>query len=132
MKNSKDLEVELYVRSYMFLVMLQVMDNHSSYNILLGRPWIHAAGALAFSLHQCLKYIMNEMLIIVKAEKIVSMIGNVAIPFIGAEDCRNENIHAFEIVNAEWIPEGAALRKPRIPEAARMTAKCFLMNKIPF
>jgi hypothetical protein len=90
------------------------MDNHSSYNILLGRPWIHAAGTLAFSLHQCLKYIMNEMLITVKAEEIVSMIRNVAIPFIGAENCRDKNIHAFEIVNAKWIPEGATLRKPRI------------------
>ena len=116
----------------MFLVTLQVMDNHSSYNILLGRPWIHAARALAFSLHQGLKYIMNEMLITVKAEEIVSMIENVAIPFIRAEDYRDENIHAFEIINAEWIPEGVVLRKPRIPEAAKMTVKCFLMNEIPF
>jgi hypothetical protein len=51
-----------------------MIDMHPSYIILLGRPWIHATGAVAFSFHQCLKYIMNEMLIIVKTEEIVFMI----------------------------------------------------------
>jgi hypothetical protein len=40
------LEVELYVGPQMFLVTLQVMDIHPSYSMLLGRPWIHAAGAV--------------------------------------------------------------------------------------
>jgi hypothetical protein len=126
------LEVELYVGPQMFLITLQVMDIHPSYNILLGRPWIHAVGAVASSLHQCLKYIMNGMLITVKAEETVSMIKNMAIPFIKAEDCRDGNIHAFEIMNAEWVPEGAVLRKPRIPETVKMAAKCFIKNGAPF
>jgi hypothetical protein len=46
--------------------------------MLLGRLWIHAAGAVTSSLHQCLKYIMNGMLVIVKAEETVYMIKNVA------------------------------------------------------
>jgi hypothetical protein len=75
---------------------------------------------------------MNGMLITVKAEETVSMIKNVAIPFIEAEDCKDENIHAFEIVNAEWVHEGAVLRKPRILETAKMAAKCFLKNEAPF
>ena len=82
------LEVELYVGPQMFLVTLQVMDIHPSYSMLLGRPWIHAAGAVASSLHQCLKYIMNGMLVTVKAEETVSMIKNVAVPFIEADDCK--------------------------------------------
>jgi hypothetical protein len=108
------------------------MNIHPSYNILLGRPWIHAAGAMASSLHQCLKYIMNGMLITVKAEETFFMIKNVAIPFIEAEACRDGIIHAFEIVNAEWVPEGAVLRKPRIPETTKMAAKYFLKNGAPF
>jgi hypothetical protein len=35
-------------------------------------------------------------------------------------------------VNTEWVPEGAVLRKPRIPEAAKMAARCFLKNGAPF
>ena len=42
---------------------------------------------------------MNGMLITIKAEEAVSMIRNVVIPFIEAEDCKDGNIHAFEIVN---------------------------------
>ena len=43
----RTLEVELYVGPQMFLVTLQVMDIHPSYSMLLGRTWIHAAGAVA-------------------------------------------------------------------------------------
>ncbi|XP_061979625.1 uncharacterized protein LOC133700079 [Populus nigra] len=49
-----------------------------------------------------LEYIMNGMLVIVKAEETVSMIKNVVIPFIEAEDCNDEYSHAFEIVNIDW------------------------------
>jgi hypothetical protein len=126
------LEVELYVGPQMFLVTLQVMDIHPSYSMLLGRPWIHAAGAVASSLHQCLKHIMNGMLVTVKAEETVSMIKNVAVPFIEADDCKNNNIQAFEIVNTDWVPENTVLRRPRISEAARMSTQCFLERGIPF
>jgi hypothetical protein len=93
------LEVELYVEPQMFLVALQVMDIHPSYSMLLGRPCIHAAGAVTSSLHQCWKYIMNGMLVTVKVEETISMVNNVVIPFIEAEDCKNENLHAFKIVS---------------------------------
>jgi hypothetical protein len=79
----------------MFLVALQVMDIHPSFSMLLGRPWIHVAGAVTSSLHQCLKYIMNGMLVTIKVEEIVSMVKNMVIPFIEAEDCKDENLHAF-------------------------------------
>jgi len=85
----------------MFMVTLQVMNIHPSYNILLGRPWIHVARVVASSLYQCLKYIMNGISVTIKAEEIVSMIRNVVVPFINVEDCRDENIHAFEIMNVE-------------------------------
>jgi len=130
------LEVELYVGPQMFLVTLQVMDIHPSYSMLLGRPWIHATGAVTSLLNQCLKYIMNGMLATVKAEETVSMIKkkkkNMAIPFIKTEDCKHENVHAFKIVNTDCVPENTVLRRPRISEAARMAAKCFLECEIPF
>ena len=58
----------------MFLVALKVMNIHPSYSMLLGRPWIHATGAIPSSLHQCLKYIMNGMLVTIKTEETVSMV----------------------------------------------------------
>lgn len=76
------LEMELYIGPPMFLVTLQVMDIHPSYSMLFGRPWFHVAGVVSSSLHQCLTYIMNRILIIVKAKETDSMIRNVDIPFI--------------------------------------------------
>jgi len=102
------------------------MDIHPSYSMLLGRPWIHTAGAVTSSLHQCLTYIMNGILVTVKAEEIVSMIKNMAIPFIETEDCKDENIYAFEILNTDWVPENMMLKSPRILEATRIVAKCLL------
>ncbi|XP_073267150.1 uncharacterized protein [Populus alba] len=66
------------------------------------RPWIHAARAVTSSLHQCLKYIINGTLVKVKAEETLSMIRNVLVPYIEAEDCKDGNLHAFEIVNTKW------------------------------
>jgi hypothetical protein len=57
---------------------------------------------------------MNGMLVTIKAEEIISMAKNMVIPFIEAEDCKDENLHAFEIVNTEWVPKSTVLKKPRI------------------
>jgi hypothetical protein len=126
------IEVELAVGPQVFLVTLQVMDIHPFYNLLLGKPWIHSAGAVTSSLHQCLKYIANGVLVIVKAEETISMVRNLVVPFIEAEDCKDGNLHAFEIMNTEWVPENIVVRKPEILEATKMAAKSFLKRKIPF
>ncbi|XP_070002755.1 uncharacterized protein [Nicotiana sylvestris] len=39
-----------------FEVTFQVLDMDTSYNFLLGRPWIHAAGAIPSMLHQMVKF----------------------------------------------------------------------------
>jgi hypothetical protein len=44
---------------------------------------------------------MNGMLVTIKAEETISMIINVAVPLIKVENCRDRNIHAFEITNTE-------------------------------
>jgi len=53
------IEIELFIGPQEFLVPLQVMDIHPSYNMLLGRPWIHVVGVVTSSLYQYLKYIVN-------------------------------------------------------------------------
>jgi len=67
------IKIELFISPQMFLVTLQVMEIHSSYNMLLGRPWIHVADPMSSSLHQCLKYIVNGILVIVKAKETLAM-----------------------------------------------------------
>ncbi|XP_070010242.1 uncharacterized protein [Nicotiana sylvestris] len=42
-----------------FDVEFQVLDIPASYNLLLGRPWIHVAGAMPSTLHQAMKFEWN-------------------------------------------------------------------------
>lgn len=37
-----------------------VIDNDTSYNLLLGRPWIHGNFVVPSTLHQCLKYVDED------------------------------------------------------------------------
>lgn len=127
---NQTLEVELYMGLQVFLVKLQVMDIHPSYSILSGRSWIHMAGVVAFSLHQCLKYIMNGMLVTVKDEETISIIRNIVVPFI--ENYRDENIHAFKIMNVEWLSENTVLTGPNISKTTRMIVNRFFKHGIPF
>ncbi|XP_038996868.1 uncharacterized protein LOC120121584, partial [Hibiscus syriacus] len=52
-----------------FEVDFVVMDIHPSYSCLLGRPWIHMAGAVPSSLHQKLRFIVDGTLVTIKAEE---------------------------------------------------------------
>lgn len=70
------------------------------------------------------------MLVTIKAEKTISMIRNIVVPFIEAKDYGNKNIHTFEIVNAEWVPERTMLRRLKILEAARMIVNHFFRYRI--
>ena len=45
---------ELYSKAVFY-----VIDAPTSYNLLLGRPWLHSYGIVPSTLHQCFKYIEN-------------------------------------------------------------------------
>ncbi|XP_070013545.1 uncharacterized protein [Nicotiana sylvestris] len=51
-----------------FEVTFQVLDMDTSYNFLLGRPWIHAAGAIPSTLHQMVKFEHEDQEIVVHGE----------------------------------------------------------------
>ncbi|RDX76296.1 hypothetical protein CR513_43729, partial [Mucuna pruriens] len=52
-----------------FDITFQVMDIRLAYSCLLGRRWIHAAGAVPSSLHQKVKFIVDGQLINFIGEK---------------------------------------------------------------
>ncbi|XP_075076992.1 uncharacterized protein LOC142163753 [Nicotiana tabacum] len=51
-----DIMLELSIGLVEFTMELQVLDVAVSYNLLLGRPWIHAAKVVPSSLHQMVKF----------------------------------------------------------------------------
>ncbi|XP_050878831.1 uncharacterized protein LOC127082643 [Lathyrus oleraceus] len=52
-----------------FNITFQVMDIHPGYSCLLGRPRIHSAGTVTSTLHQKLKFITNDKMIVIGGEE---------------------------------------------------------------
>ena len=51
------LSTHIMIDSIGYSILFQVLKIKSSFNHLLGRPWIHEAGAIPYSLHQKVKFI---------------------------------------------------------------------------
>ena len=52
-----------------YSILFQVLRIKSSFNLLLGRPWIHEAGAIPSSLYQKVKFIHEERIITIQPDK---------------------------------------------------------------
>ncbi|KAI5409937.1 hypothetical protein KIW84_055409 [Lathyrus oleraceus] len=69
-----------------FQITFQVMDIHPSYSCLLGRPWIHEAGAVTSTLHQKLKFVKNRKLVVVGGEMALLVSHLSSFSYIDVED----------------------------------------------
>ncbi|GMI80462.1 hypothetical protein HRI_001715400 [Hibiscus trionum] len=118
------IEVPLLVGPNTYDVDVIVMDIKPTYNCLLGRPWIHSAGAVPSSLHQKLKFIFDGRLVTVNAEEdIIASITSEA-PYIETDEKAEEcSFRSFEFVNATFIPEGSHIPTPRLSNATRVGIK---------
>ena len=61
------LEIELLISPTTFVTVFQVLRILTSFNLLLGQPWIHRAGAIPYSLHQKVKFIHDGQVIVVQS-----------------------------------------------------------------
>ena len=52
-----------------YSILFQVLRIQSSFNLLLGCPWIHEAGAIPSSLHQKLKFIHEGCIITIQSDR---------------------------------------------------------------
>ncbi|KAF1855168.1 hypothetical protein Lal_00035544 [Lupinus albus] len=83
------------------------MDINPSFSCLLGRPWIHSAGAIPSSLHQKVKFITGGRLITVMGEEdtLVSQLSDA--PYVEADsEALEASFRALEIANASSIEKG--------------------------
>ena len=51
-----------------YFVFFQVLRLQSSFNLLLGHPWIHEAGAIPSSFHQKVKFIHEGRIITIQSD----------------------------------------------------------------
>ena len=55
-----------------YSILFQVLSIQSFFNLLLGRPWIHEAGAIPSSLHQKVKFIHEGRIITIQSDTYVT------------------------------------------------------------
>ncbi|XP_015075903.1 uncharacterized protein LOC107020089 [Solanum pennellii] len=116
-----EIELVLTIGPVDFTVNFQVLDINASYNLLLGRPWVHRAGAVPSTLHQMIKFEYDRQEVIVHGEGDLSFYKESSSPFIKANN-ENEALvyQAFEVVVIEHVPEGSVISKPNMPIASVM------------
>ena len=79
------------------------MDISPSYNCLLGRPWIHIAGAVPSTLHQKIKFVTEGQLVsIAVKEDMIAAISS-RTPYVETDEKAMEcSFKSLEFVNAMY------------------------------
>nr|XP_012461494.1 unnamed protein product [Gossypium raimondii] len=115
------IDIPLLIGPTIYEVDFLVMDIKPSYSCLLGRPWIHSAGAVPSSLHQKLKLVSEGRVVTIDAEEdIIASVTNDA-PYLGTSDDAIEcSFRSLEFVNTTFILEGSKIPMPRISKTTRM------------
>ena len=63
------LVIDLQIDPATFSTLFQVLRIPTSFNLLLGRPWIHRARTISYSLHQKVKFIHDGQVILVQSTR---------------------------------------------------------------
>ena len=63
------LSTHVMIGPVIYSILFQVLRIQSSFNLLLGRPWIHEAGAIPSSLHQKVKFIHEGRIITIQSDR---------------------------------------------------------------
>ncbi|KAL6329202.1 hypothetical protein AAG906_014812 [Vitis piasezkii] len=61
------LEIELLIGPATFVTIFQVLRIPTSFNLLLGRPWIHRTGTIHYSLHKKMTFIHDGQIVTVQS-----------------------------------------------------------------
>ncbi|KAF8409409.1 hypothetical protein HHK36_005485 [Tetracentron sinense] len=118
------IEMPVTVGPYTFDITFQVVKIPAAFNLLLGRPWIHTAGAVPSTLHQRVKYIVDNQLVTVLAEEDLLVQPSPDIPYIDMELSKDQSMfHSFEIVSAIDI---SVMKEPKLGNVDLMVARVMM------
>ncbi|XP_050897804.1 uncharacterized protein LOC127104675 [Lathyrus oleraceus] len=99
-----EVELPILIGPHVFNITFQVMDINPNYSCLLGRPWIHAVGAVTSTLHQKMKFVVDDKLVIIHGEEDLMVSNLSSFRYIEAdEDALETSFQALEIANAVLV-----------------------------
>ncbi|XP_014519727.1 uncharacterized protein LOC106776771 [Vigna radiata var. radiata] len=121
----REVELPVQVGPFVFQITFQVMDILPAYSCLLGRPWIHSAGVVPSTLHQKLKYVMGDKLVIISREEDLLVSGPSSTRYIeAAEEALETAFQLLEIVGNACVESFPV--NPHLSCASIMMAKIIM------
>lgn len=121
--SSRSLVGEIYIpvkiRPYTFFITFYVMDIYLTYSCILERPWIYSVGAVTSTLHQRLKFMINNKLVVVEGEEdiMVSHLESFRYIEVGGE-IHETHFQAFEVVSMVMAPPVKESKKAELSMAS--------------
>ena len=94
-----EIELAIGVGPMSFMVKFQVIKVDSPYNLLLGRPWLHAVGTVASTLHRRLKFPSKDLMVTIMAEEPLTFFEETFVPYIDANAFLEAMFHSFKLVS---------------------------------
>ena len=87
------------------------------YNCLLGRPWIHVAGAVPSTLHQKIKFVIEGQLVYIATKEDMITATSSRAPYVEADEKATEcSFRSLEFINAMYVGEGAKVPVSKLSE----------------
>ncbi|CAL1355514.1 unnamed protein product [Linum trigynum] len=122
-----EIELPIQIGPTVFNIVFQVMDINPSYSLLLGRPWIHSAGAVPSSLHQKVKFVVDGNLIEVFGKEDILVTKTPDAPYIeAAEEAIESAFQSLEIEDVTYVGRGSKLRKQIFVATSIMATKSMI------
>ncbi|XP_027188420.1 uncharacterized protein [Cicer arietinum] len=120
-----EIDLPIQIGPVTFEITFHVMDIVPAYSCLLGRPWIHSAGVVPSTLHQKLKYMINDQLVIVSGEGDLLVSNFSTTPYVETtKDALETAFQTLEIVDTAYVETTPI--EPHMSNTAIMVAKFML------
>ena len=120
-----EIDLPIQIGPHICQITFQVMDINPTYRFLLVRPWIHSVGVVPSMLHQRLKFVVEEQLVIVSREEEILVSCPCSTPYIEAtEESLETAFQALEVVSNTYVESPPV--QPCSSSAALMVARVML------
>ena len=103
------MDLPIVIGPHTFQITFQVMDIRAAYSCLLGRPWIHDAGAVTSTLHQRLKFVRHGKLVMIGGEQAMVVSHLSSFSFIDADEDVGTQFQALSVANNEVKKQGTSI-----------------------
>ncbi|XP_050889358.1 uncharacterized protein LOC127094581 [Lathyrus oleraceus] len=99
-----EVNLPMKIGPHIFLITFFIMDIYPAYSCLLERPWIHSAGAVTSTLHQKLKFLADDKLVVVEGEEDIVVSHLASFRYVEGEgEIREVPFQSFKVINVEMV-----------------------------